>query len=137
MAHTEIQEIPTADKKTHLYSAGGSLNTGTGCTERSWSLHPWSYSNPGCSSWPCKSRGWAGQYPVVAASLGHADSVILSHKGLQSHSSGIPLVTVVMDLSSVSSKAYPVSIRTERNIRGCQCRSVCLLHFHLSVCCAN
>lgn len=68
---------------------------------------------------------------MVAASLSHAESVILSHKGLQSHDPCIPLVTVVTDLSPVSSKAYPVSIHAERTIRGCQRRSVCLLCFIL------
>jgi len=70
---------------------------------------------------------------VVAASLSHSASVILLCKGLQSHDPGVPLVTVVTGLSPVSSKAYPVSIHAERNIRGCQCRSVPLLCF-ISVC---
>ena len=52
-------------------SVWGWPNTGTGCPEMLWSLHPWRYSKAAwtwswaaISGWPCLSRGVGGPLPT-------------------------------------------------------------------------
>lgn len=72
----ETQKITIKHKK-NLFLLEGWSNTGTGCQEMLWHIHPWEYLKPDwtwpcatCSSWCCfEEGGWGRQSQEVPSNL--------------------------------------------------------------------